>query len=101
MESNIKNKEIDTCNGDDLEIAMAYTKDDEGNEALVALLFRDEYYEGVSDKNKHRHEHVLLFTPELAVGFANNLLEFAKNGFVYNVTAAQKESEELSKKCPF
>ena len=101
MEESIKSKEIGTCNGDDIEVAMAYMKDDEVNEALVVLTYRDGYYDGVAEKNKHKHEHTLLFTPELAVSFANSLLEFAKHGFVYNATEAQKRSEYLKKICPF
>lgn len=94
-------KDIDTCNGDDLQIGMAYFAKDKDPEAMVCLTYRDEYYENVSEKKKRRHEHILLFTPELAVAFANNLLEFAKSGFVYNATREQEMNERLKKDCPF
>lgn len=99
MAQEYNSKEIDTCNGDDLTIAMAYGNED--NEANVCVTFRDSTYDVASEKNRHRHEHSFLFTPELAVRFANDLLAFAQKGFVHNATEEQKRYNELKRICPF
>lgn len=99
-----KYRDIDTADGDDLGIALSYGVRD--NEAMVSITYRDEWYDKKDKKNRHKHEHIISFDPQMAIEFSNILRDYAKEAFANNATVKQIKYEEELKNiknsgCPF